>query len=52
MNKMLGFIGMTIGGYAGWAVGERISFAAALLLGIVGTGLGLYLARKIFSDHF
>jgi hypothetical protein len=52
MNKLLGFIGMTIGGYVGWAIGERISFGFALILGIVGTGVGLYAARKIFADHF
>ena len=52
MEKLFTFIGMTIGGYAGWALGEKFSFFAAFVLGIVGTGLGLYLARRILRDHF
>ena len=52
MEKLLTFIGMTIGGYAGWAVGETMSFFAAFVLGIVGTALGLYLARRFLRDHF
>ena len=52
MEKLLTIIGMTIGGYAGWALGARLSFFAAFVLGIVGTGLGLYLARRFVRDHF
>jgi len=52
MNKLLGFIGMTVGGWIGWAIGARISFGVALTLSIVGTGVGLYAARRYFSENF
>jgi hypothetical protein len=52
MHKLLGLIGMTVGGWLGWVIGLRFSFLAAILLGIVGTGLGLYWGRRIAQDHF
>jgi uncharacterized membrane protein YeaQ/YmgE (transglycosylase-associated protein family) len=52
MEKLFTIIGMTVGGYAGWAVGAKVSFFAAFVLGIVGTALGLYLARRIVRDYF
>lgn len=52
MEKLLVIIGMTIGGYAGWALGAKVSFFAAFVLGMVGTALGLYLARRYARDHF
>ena len=52
MEKLLVIVGMTIGGYAGWALGAKVSFFAAFVLGMVGTGLGLYLARRFVRDHF
>jgi hypothetical protein len=52
MTKLLGFLGLTAGGWIGWAVGERLSFTAAFLLGIVGTGVGLYVGRRIAQEYF
>lgn len=52
MSKLLGFFGLTIGGWIGWAIGARFSFMAAFLLGIVGTGLGLYVGRRIAQEFF
>jgi len=52
MQKVLSFFGMTAGGWVGWAVGAPISFFAAFMLSIVGTGAGLYLGRKIGQDYF
>jgi hypothetical protein len=52
MSKLLSFIGLTAGGWIGWAIGERFSFAAAFLLSIVGTGLGLYIGRRIAQEYF
>ena len=52
MSKLLGFIGLTIGGWLGWILGQRFSMAAAILLSIVGTGVGLYVARRITDDYF
>jgi hypothetical protein len=52
MGKLLAFLGMTIGGWIGWAAGARFGFFAAFLLGIIGTGVGLYAGRRIANDHF
>ena len=41
MNKLLNFLGMTIGAYAGWYLGAQISFFTAFILSMVGTGAGL-----------
>jgi uncharacterized membrane protein YeaQ/YmgE (transglycosylase-associated protein family) len=46
MNKLVGFVGATIGSYVGWALGIRFGFMTAFLLSIVGTGLGIYLAHR------
>lgn len=46
MQKLVGFIGMTAGGWIGWIVGDLVSFFAAFVLGMIGTGVGLYAARK------
>ena len=52
MSKLLGFLGLRVGGSVGWAVGERFSFTLAFLLGIVGTGLGLYVGRRVAEEYF
>lgn len=52
MSKLLGWLGLTVGGWVGWAIGARHSLGAALLLSVVGTGLGLYLGRRIDRDYF
>lgn len=52
MTRLLGFIGLTLGGWIGWSAGARFSLGAAILLSIVGTGVGLYVGRRIARDHF
>lgn len=52
VNRLLGFIGLTLGGWVGWAIGMRLSFGAAIFLSILGTAFGLYLGRRIARDHF
>jgi len=52
MTKMLGLIGMTVGGWIGWAIGEPISFFTAFVLSMVGTGFGLYLGHKVSRNYF
>ena len=52
MTKLFGFLGLTIGGWLGWALGARISFTAALFLSILGSALGLYVGQRIARDHF
>jgi hypothetical protein len=52
VSKLLAVIGITVGGWIGWAAGARFSFFAAFILGVIGTALGLYAARRIANDHF
>lgn len=46
MERVLDFIGMFVGGWLGWMLGAVVSFFTAFMLGIVGTGVGLYVARR------
>ncbi len=52
MQKLLVVLGITNGGWVGWAAGARFGIFAAFVLGIVGTALGLVVGRKIARDHF
>ena len=47
MGRLLGFIGMTIGGWIGWWLGAFVSIFTAFVVGMVGTGLGLYGAQRV-----
>ncbi len=51
MKRMFGLIGMTAGGWLGWAIGARISIFTAFVVSIVGTGFGLYVAHKIARQY-
>jgi uncharacterized membrane protein YeaQ/YmgE (transglycosylase-associated protein family) len=51
VNKLLGFIGATIGGSIGWWLGARIGMMTAFMVSIVGTGVGMYAARRFLSDY-
>jgi hypothetical protein len=52
MEKLLVFLGLSVGGWIGWVVGARFGFFTAFLLSIVGTALGLYVGRRIARDYF
>lgn len=47
MRKLFGFVGATAGGWLGWYIGAAVSFFAAFLLGMVGTGVGLYVGYRL-----
>jgi hypothetical protein len=47
MNWLLDLIGMTIGGWVGWAAGAPFGFFMAFIVSIVGTGAGLYGVRRL-----
>ena len=52
MSRLLTLLGMTVGGWAGWALGARWGIFAAIMLSLVGTAAGLYYGRKIARDYF
>lgn len=47
MNGLLGLIGMTVGGWVGWALGAQISMFTAFVVSTVGSGIGLFAARRM-----
>jgi uncharacterized membrane protein YeaQ/YmgE (transglycosylase-associated protein family) len=46
MQRMLGFIGMTVGGWVGWALGQPLSLYMAFMLSLIGSAAGLYYTRR------
>ncbi|HEX6573769.1 MAG TPA: hypothetical protein VF042_02270 [Gemmatimonadaceae bacterium] len=52
MNKLLATVGMTIGGYIGWAGGALVGTFTAFTFSIVGTAAGLYAARRATQEWF
>ena len=52
MKALLWFAGSSIGGWIGWWLGDFVGLWAAMLLSLVGTGLGIYWARRFAAEHF
>ncbi len=46
MKGFLNLMGMSAGGWLGWAIGAPISFYAAFIVSMVGTGIGLYVTQR------
>lgn len=46
MEKLMGFVGATLGSLAGWYLGDLIGFATAVVLSMVGTGVGMWAGRR------
>ena len=53
MYRLLFFIGMTLGGYVGWWVGEYVGlgFMGAFLVSSLGSAGGVYVAWRIMRDY-
>lgn len=47
LSKLLASVGATLLGALGWWVGEREGMFTAFVLSMVGTGVGLYLGRRM-----
>lgn len=52
MERTFAFLGATLGGWVGWAAGSPLSPYAGLFASLVGTGLGIWFARRIVRDYF
>jgi len=50
---MLLFIGMTLGGYIGWRVGDYfgLGLMATFLVSTLGSAIGVYVAWRIVRDY-
>ncbi len=51
MTKFYGFLGATVGSYAGWYLGAPIGFMTGFMLSMVGTGFGIYAGRRV-AQHY
>lgn len=51
MKKLLGFVGMTVGGWAGWALGASFGTMSAFIVSVIGTGLGMYVGIRIAQNY-
>ena len=52
MSKLLWLLGATIGGAIGWWLGALVGTMTAVILSAVGTGAGIYLARRVEAEYF
>lgn len=50
MRTLLGLLGSTLLSGAGWWLGARLDLAAAIVLGALGGGAGLYYGRRLYDD--
>lgn len=46
MERLIVFIGASVGGALGWWLGERVGLMTAFFVSTVGTGAGIYFARR------
>ena len=51
MRKLLTFVGGTLGSYAGWALGAPVGTMTAFMVGMVGTGLGMYAGLRLAQRY-
>jgi signal transduction histidine kinase len=51
MGKLIGGLGATLGSALGWWAGARVGIMTAFICSMIGTGLGLYLARRWAQEH-
>jgi hypothetical protein len=47
MKRILDLVGLSAGGWLGWALGAAFSLYVAVILSIIGTGVGLYAVRRL-----
>ena len=52
MKGIFGLLLMTIAGWIGWWLGEFVGITTAVVLSMVASGFGLYLARRIDREYF
>lgn len=52
ISKLLWFLGATVGGAIGWWLGALVGTMTAVILSAIGTGVGIYAARRFSADYF
>ncbi len=51
MGKLIGFLGATLGSALGWWAGARVGVMTGFICSMVGTGAGLYFARRWTQEN-
>ena len=51
MRALIGWLAALIAGYAGWWLGSKAGFAAAVLLSVVAAGVGMYAGYRWFDQN-
>jgi len=53
VNRLLMFLGMTIGGYLGWWAGDYLGFElmGAFLVSSLGSMAGIYVVWRFMGDY-
>lgn len=51
MGKLMALVGTTAGGALGWWLGAPAGLMTAFICSMVGTGVGLYAARRVTRDY-
>jgi hypothetical protein len=52
VNKLMGFLGMTVFGWLGWWLGAFVGIFTAFVLSMVGTGFGLWAGWWVVKRYF
>ncbi len=50
MTRIAVLVGATLGGWLGWVAGRAFGTMTAFMLSVVGTAVGVYLARRWASQ--
>jgi hypothetical protein len=50
MSWMLSVVGMSLGGWIGWALGQRFGVFTSYLLSVVFSAIALYYCRRLTRD--
>jgi hypothetical protein len=51
MRTLIGWLSASIAGSAGWWLGSKVDLGAAIVLGAVATGVGLYAGYRWFDQR-
>jgi hypothetical protein len=51
MRRVFGLTGATAGGWLGWAIGEPFSLLLAFIVGMIGTGIGMYIGYRLAARY-
>ena len=52
MSRLLIFIGMVIGGYIGWWLGEKVGLTTAFIVSGIGSMFGVYAGWWVNREYF